>query len=94
MTRPAVRKMWLATRENGRMLSFSTTKANNDFLDPHPVVVLDLRPEAMREHVEVMARALNGGSWTFDVGPDESRQCYYDDARAALSALLRTRKRR
>ena len=34
--------MWLATRENGRLLSFSTTKANNDYLDPHPVLVLPL----------------------------------------------------
>ena len=36
------RRMWLATRENGRLLSFSTTKANNDYLDPHPVLVLPL----------------------------------------------------
>lgn len=39
------------------------------------------------EKVDKLARALHGGSWTFDVGPDDSRHVYYDNARAVLSAM-------
>jgi hypothetical protein len=41
-------------------------------------------PDAL---VEQVARALHGGSWTFDVGEDHSRECYYEDARAALRSI-------
>jgi hypothetical protein len=57
-------------------------------LDYSPVAVLDLRAEAVEGYVEAMARALHGGSWTFDVGDDSSREMYYDNARAAVTALL------
>ena len=87
MSAPAtrrVRKLWLATRENGRLLSFSTSKANNDYLDPFPVYVLYASPAAMEGYVEAMADAL---------------MPYLDDdqipasaARAALAALLRARR--
>ena len=85
--------MWLATRENGRMLSFSTTKANNDFLDPHPVYVLDASPEAVERYVEAVAGAI--GEWETN---RYGRRVHIAEvtpllARADVSALLRTRKR-
>ena len=66
--------MWLATRENGRLLSFSTTKANNDYLDPHPVLVLPLDDiEGLTERV---AKAL----WTHRQFP--IADACYKEARA------------
>ncbi len=41
-------------------------------------------PEAL---VEQVARAIHGGSWTFDVGEDDSREHYYESARAALRSI-------
>jgi hypothetical protein len=78
------RSMWLATRENGRMLSFSTTKANNDYLDPHPVLVLDISsPEAL---VERVARAL--AAWERNrYGRCVDRRVLSLSARAVLRSL-------
>ena len=54
----------------------------------NPVLVLKWDKASRDALVEKVARALHGGSWTFDVGPDSSRDAYYDDARAALSAVF------
>ena len=84
------RRMWLATRENGRMLSFSTTKANNDYLDPLPVFVLPADPESVEGYVEKMARAILTHQDYKPFLPIDAtdRKMAHDIARAALQALL------
>ena len=93
MSAPAtrrVRKLWLATRENGRLLSFSTSKANNDYLDPFPVYVLDASPAAMEAHVEAVASVFL--SYFCPEGSDsEEQQQVRDAARSALAALMKGR---
>jgi len=50
-----------------------------------PVAVLDVSDEAAL--IEQVARALHGGSWTYDVGEEFTREPYRDNARAVLESL-------
>ena len=97
-----VRRMWMASRENGRMLSFSTTKANNDYLDPIPVHIVPATPEAVEAHVEAMANALccehmGALPGAYSLTPEKdcakgSESTYmWRSARAALAALMKGR---
>jgi hypothetical protein len=54
----------------------------------HPVAVVSLRKADVDALIDKVARHLHGGSWTYDVGPDSSRHCYIDEARAVLTAIL------
>ena len=90
-----MRRMWLQTSEVPLASDFSVYRKRHKvkcgFMDLHktiPVFIVPATPEAMELLVEKVARAIHGGSWTFDVGPDSSRDAYYDDARAALSAVF------
>lgn len=79
--------MWLATRENGRMLSFSTTKANNDYFDPDLVLVLPADPASRQAMVERMRVGI-GMEMVAGKGWQEGMAPYEHVARAALDALV------
>jgi len=52
---------------------------------PSKVIVLPIdNPDAL---VEQVARAIDGGSWTYDALSDEGREHYRESARAALRSI-------
>lgn len=93
MTHPQPNKRRVKARKahgvyiNGRLESLQMNPMPGDEWPLSPVFVLPADPESVERMVEQVARAIHGGTWTFDVGEDHSRECYYDSARAVLANL-------